>query len=331
VKVLVTGATGFLGVHTCRELLTRGHVVRAFGRDFSSFSVAGVEQFRGDLRDVNSVLRACSEMNAVVHAGALSSPWGKLEDFMAVNVSGTRNVFEACEQNGVQRLVHISSPAVIFTGRDHLLERDDAPYPKTFSSHYALSKKLAEELVLEAQSNLELIVLRPKAMYGPGDRALLPRVIAAARARRLPQIGDGENLIDLTFVDDAVQAIVCSLVCVQPSTDFPVYTITSGEHLKLWVIIRRVLEALGLNARLPVIPVSAMLRLAGLLERFSKLTGREPRLTRYSVELLARTQTYDISRAKSDLSYEPRYSLEQGLPLTVEALLMDAPANEIPR
>jgi nucleoside-diphosphate-sugar epimerase len=97
------------------------------------------------------------------------------------------------------------------------------------------------------------------------------------------------------------------------------------------VIIRRLLEALGLNARLPVMPVSAMLRLAGLLERFSKLTGREPRLTRYGVELLARTQTYDISRAKSDLGYEPRYSLEQGLPLTVEALLTEIPSKEIPR
>ena len=92
-----------------------------------------------------------------------------------------------------------------------LLERDDATYPQSFSSQYALSKKLAEELVLEAQSKLELIVLRPKAIYGPGDRALLPRIVAAARARRLPQIGDGENLIDLTFVDDAVQAITCSL------------------------------------------------------------------------------------------------------------------------
>jgi 2-alkyl-3-oxoalkanoate reductase len=331
VRVLVTGATGFLGVHTCRELLARGQVVRAFGRDFSRFSIADAAQFRGDLRDADSVLRACSGMDAVVHAGAFSSPWGKLEEFMAVNVTGTRNVLGACLQSGLHRLVHISSPAVIFTGRDHLLERDDAPYPKTFSSHYALSKKLAEELVLEARSKLELIVLRPKAIYGPGDRALLPRIVAAARARRLPQIGDGENLIDLTFVEDAVQAIARSLECVQPSTNFPVYTITSGEHLKLWVVIRRLLEALGVPSKLPVLPVSVMLQLAGLLEQFSKLTGREPRLTRYSVELLARTQTYDISRAKSDLGFEPRYGLEQGLARTIEALLSEAALKELPR
>jgi 2-alkyl-3-oxoalkanoate reductase len=320
VKVLVTGATGFLGVHTCRELLARGHEVRAFGRDFSDFSVAGVEQLKGDLRDVNSVRFACANnTDTVVHAGALSSPWGKLEEFTAVNVNGTRNVLEACLQSGVRRLVHISSPAVIFTGRDHLLERDDAPYPKSFSSHYALSKKLAEELVLEARTKLEVIVLRPKAIYGPGDRAFLPRIVAAARARRLPQIGDGENLMDLTFVNDAVHAIICSLECALPRTRFPVYTITSGEHLKLWVVIRRLLEALGIPSDLPVMPVPAMLGFAGLLEQVSKLTGREPHLTKYGVELLARTQTYDISRAKSDLGFEPRTGLEQGLLRTLEA------------
>jgi 2-alkyl-3-oxoalkanoate reductase len=320
VRVLVTGATGFLGVHTCRELLARGYVVRAFGRDFSTFSIMGAEQFRGDLRDVNSVRSACTNMEAVVHAGALSSPWGKLEDFKAVNLTGTRKVLEACLNSGVRRLVHISSPAVIFTGQDHLLERDDAPYPKSFSSHYALSKKLAEELVLEAQSKLELIVLRPKAIYGPGDRALLPRVIAAARARRLPQIGDGENLVDLTFVDDAVRAIVLSLECPMPETHFPVYTITSGEHLKLWIVIRRLLEALGVPSRLPMMPLGVMLRLAGLLEQIATITGREPRLTRYSVELLARTQTYDISRAKSDLGFMPRTHFDQGLVQTLESL-----------
>jgi 2-alkyl-3-oxoalkanoate reductase len=320
VKVLVTGATGFLGVHTCRELLSRGHTVRAFGRDFSGFSLAGIEPFRGDLRETAAVQSACNNMDVLVHAGALSSPWGKLEEFMSVNVTGTRNVLEACVHSGVRRLVHISSPAVIFTGRDHLLERDDAPYPQTFSSHYALSKKLAEELVLESKSKPEVIVLRPKAIYGPGDRALLPRIIAAARAQRLPQIGDGKNLVDLTFVDDAVLSIACALECPMPSTSFPVYTITSGEHLKLWTVIRRLLEALGLRSNLPVMPVGAMLRLAAWLEQVAKLTRREPTLTRYSVALLARTQTYDISRAKSDLGFEPRTRLEQGLLRTLEAL-----------
>jgi 2-alkyl-3-oxoalkanoate reductase len=319
-QVLVTGATGFLGVHTCRELLARGHQVRAFGRDFSSFPVANVEQVQGDLRSTDSVRFACANMDAVIHAGALSSPWGKLEDFMTVNVTGTRHVLEACAQAGVRRLVHISSPAVIFTGRDHVLEHDDAPYPKTFSSHYARSKKLAEELVLESKSKHELIVLRPKAIYGPGDTALLPRIVAAARAQQLPQIGDGKNLVDLTYVSDVVQAIALSLECSLPASPFPVYTITSGEHLKLWQVIRVMLKALGISTTLRSVPVGTMLTLAAWLEQFATITGREPRLTRYAVELLSRTQTYDISRAKSELGFTPRTQFDQGLVQTLEAL-----------
>ena len=320
-RVLVTGATGFLGVHTCRELLSRGHQVRAFGRNFDGFSVAGTQIVHGDLRDPGMVRHVCAGIDGVVHAGALSSPWGTPEDFMAVNVNGTQSVLEACTAAGVRRLVHISSPAVIFSGKDHVLERDDAPYPQRFSSHYAHSKKRAEELVLEARDRFELIVLRPKAIYGPGDRTLLPRLVSAARSRRLPQVGSGENLIDLTFVDDAVRAIVLALECPAPRSDFPVYTITSGEHVNLWRLIRRLLEALGIRPRLRVVPVRAMLILAGWLEQMAIITGREPALTRYGVELLARTQTYDISRAKSDLGFEPRCGLELGLQRTIDAML----------
>jgi 2-alkyl-3-oxoalkanoate reductase len=328
-RLLVTGATGFLGVHTCRELLARGHQVRALGRDFSGFPISGLEIVQGDLRDPVTVGRSCAGVDGVVHAGALSSPWGKLEEFMAVNVGGTRSLLEACAATGVRRLVHVSSPAVIFTGKDHVLERDNAAYPKRFSSHYALSKKLAEELVLEARGRFEVIVLRPKAIYGPGDRALLPRVVSAARSRRLPQIGDGENLVDLTFVDDAVRAIVLALECPVPRSDFPVYTITSGEHVNLWRLLRRLLGALGIRSDLRVIPVSTMLILAAWLERMAGITGREPALTRYGVELLARTQTYDISRAKSDLGFEPRFGLELGLERTL-ASMRESPMLESP-
>jgi 2-alkyl-3-oxoalkanoate reductase len=284
-RLLVTGATGFLGAHTCRELVSRGHQVRAFGRDFSGFAIAGAEIVRGDLRDADAIRRICAGMDGVVHTGALSSPWGKLEDFMAVNVTGTRSVLEACAATGVRRLVHVSSPAVIFT-----------------------------------RDRLELVVLRPKAIYGPGDRALLPRMVSAARSRRLPQVGTGENLIDLTFIDDAVRAIVLALERPPPCSNFPVYTITSGEHVNLWRLIRRVLEALGIPSTLRLMPVGTMLMLAGWLERMAGISGREPALTRYGVELLARTQTYDISRAKSDLGFEPRCGLEFGLERTLEAL-----------
>jgi 2-alkyl-3-oxoalkanoate reductase len=336
-RVLVTGGTGFLGSNVCRDLAARGHQVWALGRDFSSVNLgnlnpdpaslgeaASITAINADLRDVQAIRQACVGMEAVIHCAALSSPWGRREEFLTTNLSGTQTVLEACLLAGVHRLIHISSPAVVFSGQDHSLERDDAPYPKKFSSFYALSKKLAEEFVLEAhrsnRNQLEVIVLRPKAIYGPGDRSLLPRIVAAARAGKLPQVGSGENLIDLTFIDDAVQAVAKALECPIPKTDFPVYTITSGEHVKLWAVIHRVLEGLKIDSKLRVVPVKRMLRIAGLLEAVAGVTGREPRLTRYTVELLARTQTYDISRAKSDLGFEPRVGLEAGLKRTIKAI-----------
>jgi 2-alkyl-3-oxoalkanoate reductase len=319
-NVLVTGATGFLGSHVCSALLKRGHAVSALGRDFSKFNLDAV-QICTDLRDAQAIRGVCAGFEVVIHAGALSSSWGKSEDFMSVNVRGTQSVLEACIVSEVRRFVHISSPAVIFDGSDQILAPDNAPYARIFSSHYARTKKLAEELVLNAKDSLEIIVLRPKAIYGPDDRALLPRIIALARAGRLVRIGDGHNLVDLTYVSDVVDAIILAVEKSLPKTNHPVYTITSGEHVNLWQAIRRVLEGLQINANLRVMPTGIAFNMAGWFERFALLTGREPRLNRYVVELLTRTQTYDISRAYQDIGFQPHVKFDQGLQQTLEVLM----------
>ncbi|NJK45490.1 MAG: GNAT family N-acetyltransferase [Pleurocapsa sp. SU_196_0] len=177
VKVVVTGATGFLGAHTVTTLQTRGVDVLALGRDPGKLARFGTRGSRVDLADLEGLTRAFQGADAVVHAAALSQPWGRLEDFRRVNVDGTRNVLSAAASVGVKRLVHISSPAVIFDDADQFEVPDSAPYPSRYSSCYALTKKRAEQLVLEA--NLECVVLRPKAIYGPGDTSLLPRLVKA--------------------------------------------------------------------------------------------------------------------------------------------------------
>ena len=314
-KVLVTGATGFLGAHTVAALAAAGHEVYALRRDLSKLSALEAHPVLADLRDSVAVARACEGMEAVVHTGALSAAWGRLEDFTAVNVAGTQHVLEGCVQHGVKRLVHISSPAVIFDGLDQVNAPDDAPYPIRFSSHYALTKKLAEDAIRAAPVNA--VILRPKAIYGPGDRSLLPRLVAAAKTGRLPQIGDGQNTVELTYVSDVVNAILLALEH-DTARGLP-YTITGGEPVRLWDAIRTVLTGLGLSSKLPVLPLRVALPLAKGMEFVAGLTGREPRLTRYTVELLARTQTYDTSRAGTELGYMPKVSLEDGLERTFAA------------
>jgi nucleoside-diphosphate-sugar epimerase len=171
---------------------------------------------------------------------------------------------------------------------------------------------------VNAATDLPAVILRPKAIFGPGDHALLPRLIAAARAGRLPQIGDGQNRVDLTYVENVVHAVLLALdseVAIGKT-----YTITNDEHPLLWEVIRDVLTRLGLSTRLRRIPLSLAFIAATLMEWGAAFTRQEPWLTRYSVGLLARTQTYDISAAKRDLGYAPRVTVAEGLDRTLESL-----------
>jgi nucleoside-diphosphate-sugar epimerase len=293
------------------------------GRDFADVSdllAAGAAPVRADLRDHPAVIAACAGMDAVIHAGALSAPWGPRRDFLAINLGGTAAVIAGCRRHGVARLVAISSPAVVFTGRDHVLTTEAAPYPRRPSSIYAHSKRLAEELV-RAAPDVPAVTLRPKAIFGPGDRALLPRIIAAARAGRLPQVGGGHNLVDLTYVENVAHAIELALTA--PAAVGRTYHITNGEHVHLWGLIRDVLGRLGVPARLRTVPLPIMLAAATAMEARAAISGREPLLTRYSVAILARTQTYDIAAARRDLGYQPIFSVAEGVERTMQVLSVE--------
>jgi nucleoside-diphosphate-sugar epimerase len=314
-NVLVTGGTGFLGQHLLPVLVNHNYRVFAAGRNFSQLSTTTVTQVKLDLRNREQVIAACKGMDAVVHAGALSSPWGKRDEFFATNLGGTQAIIEGCHLYNVRRLVHISSPSVIFDGRDHVNITESHPYPRNFMSTYALTKKLAEDAVNAAFPNA--IILRPKAIFGPGDQALLPRLIAAARHSRLRIFGDGLNQIDLTYVDNVVHAIRLAL---QAPSVSGTYTITNDEHVPLWDVIRTVMAHLGLSTKLRRVPLPIGLAMAGLMEGWSTITKKEPLLTRYSVALLACTQTYDISAAKDQLGYEPIISIATGIKRTLQHL-----------
>ena len=162
------------------------------------------------------------------------------------------------------------------------------------------------------------MILRPKAMFGPGDQALLPRLIAAARQKRLPQIGDGRNLVDLTYVENVVHALL--LAGESRAAVGKTYTITNDEHVPLWDVIRTVLKRLNLSTQLRQVPLSVALAAAVLMEMRAALTGKEPLLTRYSAAILARTQTYNIGAARRDLLYAPRISIPDGIERTLAAL-----------
>ena len=234
-------------------------------------------------------------------------------------MTGTKHVVEGCRRHGVRRLVFISSPSVVFNGQDQANLTEEAPYPVRFASIYSQTKAEAEQIVHTLQfGTLETVILRPKALFGPGDTSLLPRLLAAAGQNRLPQIGDGTNRVDLTYIDNVVLAVQLALT--QATAVGNIYHITNGESPLLWEVVRHVLKELKYPSHLRPIDYRVAYGLAALLEAQSALTHREPLLTRYTVAVLGRTQTYDTNSARKSLNYSPKITISEGIERTIAAM-----------
>jgi nucleoside-diphosphate-sugar epimerase len=156
----------------------------------------------------------------------------------------------------------------------------------------------------------------------PGNPPRGPRRRPPPRRGRLPQIGDGTNRVDLTYVENAAHAVLLALDPAVPAGG--TYTITNSEPVLLWDVVRRILAHAGLSTKLRRVSLRQALLLAQCLEAGAALTRREPLLTRYTVSILARTQTYDLTAARRDLGYTPVVPLEEGIRLTLAALGREA-------
>lgn len=329
--IVVTGATGFLGGALVRRLrATRPQArVLALGRDTvrgAALTKDGISFSALDLTDRLGVERALAGADVVVHAAALSSPWGELADFHAANVVASENVAAACAQVGVARLVHISTPGIYHDGAPHLSIRENHPLPPCAINHYAATKRTAERRVLAMAEagGVPILVLRPRAIFGPGDTSILPRIADALRRGRLRRIGDGMCLVDMSYVDNVVDAILLG-VDSPPQLSGQAYNISNGEPVRIWEVIDRLADALGVPRPTARISRAQALRLAGLLEAGYRVfaPGREPPLLRYGVDLLSVDMTLDISRARNELGYRPHVGMDEALTRTFKALARD--------
>lgn len=318
-KALVTGATGFLGGHVCLRLRDLGWQVTGIGRNTAEgekLAAQGIHFIQADLRDEASVMQACAGQDAVFHCGALSSPWGAYGDFYDVNVSGTRHVTAGCLQHGVGRLVHISTPSLYFSLRhDRLNVREDDPLPAKPVNAYAATKLLAEQEVLRAfAAGLDGVILRPRAIFGPRDSALLPRLMRANEAGGIPFFGGGQALLDLTYVDNVVDAMLLAYDAPRETLG-QTYNITNGEPSLLRDVFRELFALLDVPLKIRNVSYPVVYGAAAFMEAVYRLLPMlgEPPLTRYSVGVLARSQTLDITKAREKLGYAPRISLPEGL------------------
>lgn len=307
-----------MGKRLAFRLHELGWDVTAFGRNATigeELNRAGIRFIQGDLRDRGQVVKACASQDIVFHCGALSSPWGAYRDFYDSNAAGTQHIVDGCLEGGVQRLVYVSTPSIYFNYQDRLQIGEHTPLPAKPANHYAATKVIAEGIVNQAHANgLPSITIRPRAIFGPGDQTLLPRFIRANDERGIPLFRDGNIMMDLTYVDNVVHAL---LLCANApdSAMGAAYNITNHEPIRFIDVLRQLFNELGRPLHLRKLPYSLAYGLAGLLEwkaRFLR-PGTEPLLTRYSVGVLGKHQTLDYALAKETLGYSPLIGMEEGI------------------
>jgi 2-alkyl-3-oxoalkanoate reductase len=319
-NTLVTGAGGFLGRYIVEQLVARGDRVRTlcFG-SHPELEALGVEIMHGDLRDPSTIELACRGIDTVFHVAGVAGIGGPWRRYYEVNVLGTRHVVAACRACKVRRLIFTSSPSVTFDGADQRGIDESTPYPTRWLAHYPHSKALAEQHVLAAngQDGLLTCALRPHLLWGPRDRHLIPEVLRRAQAGRLRRVGDGTNLIDMVYVENAASAHLLAADALKPGSPVAgkAYFITQGEPVNCWRWIDQILALAGLPPVSKSISLRAAWMLGAALEALYALLRRpgEPPMTRFLAAQLAKSHYFNISRARRDFGYEPKISTAEGM------------------
>lgn len=317
---LVTGGGGFLGQYIVEQLLARGDQVRVFCRNrHDSFDRPGMDVHIGNLCNLGDICAACDGIDTVFHTAALAGISCNWQPFFETNALGTLHVIDGCVKNGVKKLVYTSSPSVVFDGNDQEGINESFPYPNRWFAYYPQTKALAEQMVLEANGRDGLLTcaLRPHLIWGPRDRHLIPRLVERARQGKLRRIGDGTNMIDITYVENAAAAHLQAGDALSDGSRVAgnCYFISQGKPVNCWGLINELLTM----AKLPLVTRSISFRSAWrrgtFLENCYGLFGfqGEPVLTRFLALQLARSHWFDISRAQDDFGYRPVVSTEEGL------------------
>ncbi|WP_030164779.1 NAD-dependent epimerase/dehydratase family protein [Spirillospora albida] len=296
-RIAVTGASGFIGGAVCRALAPDGHTVHAYGRrrSVAREHIAGAEYRSWDL--TRGPLADAPDVDAVIHCAGSVTDWGRPAGLFAANLTGTRSALASFPG---ARFVHVSTASVYDPFRPSVMATEDEAPVARYLNAYGASKAAAERAAIAAGA----IVLRPHAVYGPGDTTLLPRVLSAVRGPFLTAVGTGRQRISLTSLANLVRA--CVLAATGPARS-GVFNITDAAPLVIDDAFREILRERGVRARPVYIPHRAAAPVAAAVEGAFLLARRPepPRITRYAISHLAFERTYDITAARTTLGYEP--------------------------
>ena len=315
---LVTGAGGFLGGAIADGLLADGRSVRTLSRrPLPDLANRGVNVRRGDLCDAAAVRDACVGVGTVFHVAAVPGVSGPWRRFYEPNVLGTRHVIDGCLAAGAGRLIHTSSPSVVFDGTAHRGADESLPIASHFDSPYPATKAIAERDVRRADGAagadgeiLRTVALRPHLIWGPGDRHILPTLLGMIRRGRVPQVGRVDPRVGVTFVANAAvahRAAERALIEGRP-VGGRAYFVNDLPPVTFGDFVDRLADEAGLpRPRRVRLPEPLALAAGSAVQTVWQLLGRtdDPPLTRFAVKQLAADHWYDTTAAERDLGYSP--------------------------
>jgi nucleoside-diphosphate-sugar epimerase len=325
-KILVTGGGGFIGLALVRELCGQGKEVRVLGRRrYPAVEAAGAESLQGDIQNLKDVREAAKGCDTVFHVAAKAGIWGTFQEYYGINVLGTLNVLAVCKKLGIEKLVYTSTPSVVFDGHDIEGGDESLPYSAKPLCAYAVTKILAEQHVLQHNSDkLRTAAIRPHLVWGPRDTNLIPRLMTRGRDQSLRIVGNGKNQVDIAYIDNVVHAhlLAAENLAGPGSAAGHAFFIGQQEPVLLWPWIN------DLFSRMDVPPVTAQVGLGTaktigwLLEKGHGVLGRrqEPKMTRFLAEQLALSHWFSKKKAETLLGYEEKVSTEVGMERLVDWL-----------
>jgi nucleoside-diphosphate-sugar epimerase len=321
-RVLVTGASSLIGEGVARLLTSRGDHVVAFQRQRVQ-DLPDVEQVLGDVRDPEALASAAARCDGIVHLAAKVGVVGTGEEYESINVGGTNNVIAAARQHHIARLVHVSTPSVAHGGEPII---GDGATPALLGRRrewYAESKAVAELYALDAATDtLGVVAIRPHLVWGPGDTQLVGRIVDRARQGRLVLVGGGRAMVDTTYIDNAVDALVAALDAVAPGEvcSGRAYVIANGEPRPIRDLVGGICHAAGVDFTPREISLVAAKGAGSVLERaWAHVPARfrsgedEPPFTRFVAEQLGTAHWFDPRPARDDLGWQPTVSIDEGL------------------
>ncbi|NQU76564.1 MAG: NAD-dependent epimerase/dehydratase family protein [Planctomycetes bacterium] len=318
---LVTGATGLLGSHICEQLVRLGQPVRALvrnGSDSSFLESIGVEVVRGDITTPDSLPAAMSGVDIVYHAAAKVGDWGPWQEFVTATITGTANVLAAARDAGVSRFLHVSSISAYGRPADGVVALDEtAPLGQNLHrwSYYSRAKIEAERLVWATHNagQMAVTVCRPSWLYGPRDRASIPRLIRAIEAGKAVLAGDGENRLNLTYAGNEAEG--CILAANYPGAVGEVYNLSSDGLITQSEYLNKIATALGAKPVTKKVPYKLVYKVAFAMELLGRAFGRKtpPLATRYAIWLMGRRCYFSCEKARTQLNWQPTVGYDEGI------------------